>query len=164
MHYKKLSLWCGLCFSVWLPFFYLKYGPGGIWNSSAEIPSLPLVSFVVIRPKAHLTSHFRKSGSRWVMTPSWLSGLLRPFLYSYSVYSCYLFLISSTSFRYILFLSLIVPIFAWDVPLVSLIFLKRFLVFPILLFFPWTPKSLQIVTVAMKLKDACALKEKSWHT
>ena len=32
------------------------------------------------------------------------------------------------------FLSFIVPIFAWNVPLVSLIFLKRSLVFPILLF------------------------------
>ena len=27
-------------------------------------------------------------------------------------------------------------------------------------FFPWAPKSLQIVTAAMKLKDACSLKEK----
>ena len=35
----------------------------------------------------------------------------------------------------ILFLSFIVPIFAWNVPLVSLIFLKTSLVFPILLFF-----------------------------
>ena len=33
------------------------------------------------------------------------------------------------------FLSFIVPFFAWYVPLVSLIFLKRFLAFPILLFF-----------------------------
>ena len=32
------------------------------------------------------------------------------------------------------FLSFIVPIFAWNVPLVSLIFLKRSLLFPILLF------------------------------
>ena len=31
-------------------------------------------------------------------------------------------------------MSFIVPIFAWNVPLVSLIFLKRYLVFPILLF------------------------------
>ena len=55
----------------------------------------------------------------------------RSFLYSSSVYSCHLFLISSASVRSILFLSFIVPIFAWNVPLVSLIFLKRF---PILLF------------------------------
>ena len=38
------------------------------------------------------------------------------------------------SFRSIPFLSFIEPIFAWNVPLVSLIFLKRSLVFPILLF------------------------------
>ena len=36
--------------------------------------------------------------------------------------------------RPILFLFFIEPIFAWNVPLVSLIFLKRSLVFPILLF------------------------------
>ena len=29
--------------------------------------------------KAHLTSHFSMSGSRWMITPSWLSGSLRPF-------------------------------------------------------------------------------------
>ena len=55
------------------------------------------------------------------------------FLYSSSVYYCYLFLISSASVRSISFLSVIVPIFAWNVPLVSQIFLKRSLVFPILL-------------------------------
>ena len=31
------------------------------------------------------------------------------------------------------------------------------------LFF-WAPKSLQMVTAAMKLKDACSLKEKLWAT
>ena len=31
------------------------------------------------------------------------------------------------------------------------------------LFF-WAPKSLQIVTAAMKLKDACSLEEKLWLT
>ena len=74
------------------------------------------------------------SDSRWVVTPSWLSGTLKSFLYSSSVYSCYLFLTSSASVRSIAFLSFIVPIFAWNVPLVSLIFLKRSLVFSILLF------------------------------
>ena len=49
-----------------------------------------------------------------------------------SVYSHHLFLISSVSIRSIL--SFIVPTFAWNVPLVSLIFLKRSLVSPILLF------------------------------
>ena len=50
-------------------------------------------------------------------------------------YSCHLFLISSASVRSIPFLSCIEPIFAWNVHWVSLIFLKRSLVFPIL-FFP----------------------------
>ena len=43
-----------------------------IWNSSTGIPSPPLALFVVMLPKAHLTSHSRMSGSRWVITPSWL--------------------------------------------------------------------------------------------
>ena len=85
-----------------------------IWNSSAGISSPPLSLFVVMLPKAHLTSHSRMSGSRWVITPWWLSGSWRSFLYSSSVYSCYLFLISSASVGAIPFLSFIVPIFAWN--------------------------------------------------
>ena len=54
--------------------------------------------------------------------------------FSLSVYCCHLFLISSASVRSIPVLSFIEPIFAWHVPSVSLIFLKRSLVFPILLF------------------------------
>ena len=104
-----------------------------IWNSSTGIPSPPLALFVVMLSKAHLTSHSRMSGSRSVITPSWLSGSWRSFLYSSSVYSYHLFLISSASVRSIPFLSFIKPIFAWNVPLVSLISLKRALVFPILL-------------------------------
>ena len=30
--------------------------------------------------------------------------------------------------------------------------------------FSWAPKLLQVVTVAMKLKDACCLEEKLWPT
>ena len=30
--------------------------------------------------------------------------------------------------------------------------------------FSWTPKSLQMVTAAMRLKDACSLEEKLWPT
>ena len=63
-----------------------------IWNSSTGIPSPPLTLFIVMIPKAHLTSHSRMSGSRWVITPSWLPGSWRSFLYS-SVYFCHLFLI-----------------------------------------------------------------------
>ena len=51
------------------------------------------------------------------------------------MYSSHLFLISSASVRSIRFLSFIVPIFAQKVCLVSLIFLKRSLAFPILLVF-----------------------------
>ena len=31
-------------------------------------------------------------------------------------------------------------------------------------FYSWAPKSLWIVTAAMKLKDACSLEEKLWQT
>ena len=71
-----------------------------IWNSSAGIPSPPLALFIVMLSKAHLGSHSRMSGSRWVITPLWLSGLWRSFLYSSSVYSCHLFLTSSASVMY----------------------------------------------------------------
>ena len=79
-------------------------------------------------PKVHFTLHSRMSSSRWMSTPLWLSESLRPFLYSSSVHSCD-FSISSASVRSIPFLSFIVPIFAWSVPLVSLIFLKRYFLF-----------------------------------
>ena len=105
-----------------------------IWNRSTGIPLPPLALLVVMLSKAHFTSHSRMSGSRWVITPLWLSGSWRSFLYSSSVYSCHLFLISSASVRSIPFLFFIEPIFAWNAPLVSLIFLKRSLDFPILLF------------------------------
>ena len=73
-----------------------------IWNSWTGIPSPPLALFIVMLPKAHLTSHSRMPGSRWVwvITPSWLSGSWRSFLYSSSVYSCYLFLISSAPVQF----------------------------------------------------------------
>ena len=84
------------------------------------------------------------SGSKWMITPLWLSKTLRHFLYSYSVCSCHLFLVSSASVRSTQFLSFIEPIFAWNVPLVSLIFLKRYLVLPVLFF------SLFIFTVHLR--------------
>ena len=129
---------CGHCcfpnmLAYWVQFTFTA-SAFRIWNSSTGIPSPPLALFLVMLPKVHLTSHSRMSGSRWVITPSWLSGSWRSFLYSSSVYSCHLFLISSASVRSIQFQSFIVPIFAWNVPLVSLIFLKRSLIFPILLF------------------------------
>ena len=111
-----------------------KASSSRIWNRSTGISSPPLSLFVVMLPKAHLTLHSRMCDSGWVITPSWLSESWRSFLYNSSVYSSHLFLISSASVRPIPFLSLIVPIFAWNVPLVSLIFLKRSLVFHTLVF------------------------------
>ena len=104
-----------------------------IWNSSTEIPSPPLALFICC-----------------FLRPTWLQilGCLALgewshhrdylchedlFLYSSCVYSCPLFLISSASVRSVPFMSFIEPIFAWNFPLVFLIFLKRSL-FPILLF------------------------------
>jgi len=58
--------------------------------------------------------------------------------------SGHLFSVSSASVRSTPFLSFIVPLFAWNVPLGFLIFLKRSLVFPILLFssiyLHWSPR------------------------
>ena len=69
-----------------------------IWNSSTAIPSPSLALFIVMLPMAHLPSQSRMSGSRWVITPSWLSGswksllgphhfcpLLSPFFMKYSL-------------------------------------------------------------------------------
>ena len=67
-------------------------------------------------PKAYLVSHSRMSCCTCVITTSWS---WRSFLYSSSVYSCHLFLISSASVRSIPFLSFIEPIFAWNVPFSS---------------------------------------------
>ena len=58
------------------------------WKSSAGIPSPPIALLLVMLPEAHLTSHSRMLGSRWVTMPLWLSRSLIPFLYSF-VYSCH---------------------------------------------------------------------------
>ena len=60
--------------------------------------------------------------------------VMKIFLYSFFVYSCYLLLKSSASVRSIPFLFSTVLSFAWNIPLVSPIFLKKSLVSPILLF------------------------------
>ena len=104
-----------------------------IWNSSTGIPSPPLALFVVcfLRPT-------------WLHVPGCLA--LGEWSHRLDYLGCedlfctvLLFilpplLISSASVRPIPFLSFIEPIFSWNVPLVSLIFLKRYLLFPILLF------------------------------
>ena len=143
----EFSKFAGILNTALSPF---RISPLRIWNSSNGIPSPPLALFVVMLPTAHLTWHSRMSGSRWGITPSWLSGSWRSFLCISSVYSCHLFLISSASVRAIPFLSFIVLIFAWNVSLVSLIFLKRSLVFPIL-FFP----SISLITEEGFLFSPC---------
>ena len=125
---------CGHCFvfqicwhTEWIT---LKASSFRILNSSAGISSLPLTLLAAVLPEAHLTSHSRVSGSTWLITPSWLSGSLRSFLYSSYVYSCHLFLISSASIRSSPLLSFTKSITAWNVPLISQIFLKRSVVVP----------------------------------
>ena len=87
-----------------------------------------------VLPKAHLTSRSRMSGSEWETTQSGLSRSLRSFLYSSSVCSLHLSLIFSTSIRSLPFVSFIVTVFGWNIPLIFPIFLRRSLVLPFLLF------------------------------
>ena len=94
---------------------------------AAGIPSPPLALLAAVLPNALLASHSRMSGSRWVITPMWLSGSLRSSVYS-SVCSWHLFLILPASVMSSPFLSFTVPIFTWNVPLIFPIFLKRSLV------------------------------------
>ena len=109
--------------------------PFRIWNSSTGIPSPPLALFVVMLSKAHLTSHSRRSGSMWVITTLWLSGSLRSFSHSSFVYSWHLFWISFASIRAFLAVSVLYCTHpCMKFPLESPRFLKRSLVFPMLLF------------------------------
>ena len=55
-------------------------------NNSAGILSPLLALLVVMLSKAHLTSHSRMFGSRWVIIPSWLSGSLRSILQFFCVF------------------------------------------------------------------------------
>ena len=140
-----------------------------IWNSSTGIPLPPLAWFVVMLPKAHLTSHSRMSGFSWVITPLWLSGSWRS-ICIVLLYSCHLFLISSAYVRSIPFLFFIEPIFAWNVPLVSLSFLKRSLVFPILFFPPislhWSLRKSLLAIIwnyAFKCSDCKSELQTAWY-
>ena len=101
-----------------------------IWNSSVGILSSPLALYML--PKAPLTSHSRMFSSRWVTTASWLSRHWNIFCIVLCIL-CHLFLIYSASVRSLPFLSFIMSILAWNVPLISPIFFKRLLVFSILL-------------------------------
>ena len=105
------------------------------WNGSAGILSPPVALFILILPKTHLILDSRMSGSRWVITPSWLFGSWRYFFVYFFCLFLPPFLNNFYFFMFIPFLSFIVPIFAWNIPSVSLIFLKRSLVFLILISF-----------------------------
>ena len=76
---------CGHCW-VFQICWHIECRTFRIWNSSTGIPSPPLALFVVMLPKANLTSHSRMSGSRWVITPLWLSGSLRSFFVQFYVF------------------------------------------------------------------------------
>ena len=85
-------------------------------------------------PKANLASDSKMSGSRWMITPSWFICVIKIF---FVLFFCVFLTALLNIFCFywsIPFLYFIVPIFAWNVPLASLIFLKRSLIFPILLF------------------------------
>ena len=68
---------CQICWHI----VFITFTPSSfrIWNSSTGIPPPPLALLIVILPKAHLTSHSRMSGTRWVITASWSSGSWRYF-------------------------------------------------------------------------------------
>ena len=95
-----------------------------IWNSSAEIPSLPLPLFLVVLPKAHLSLHSRMSGFKWTYHCGYLG--------HENLFCIVLLCILATSSQHLLLL--LGPYHFCPLLSLSLIFLKRSLVFPILLF------------------------------
>ena len=72
-----------------------------ILNSSAGIPSPPLALFIVMLPKVHLTSHSKMSGSRWAITPSWLSGSLWSF-YTKKLYKVLMCILATSEYLLLL--------------------------------------------------------------
>ena len=102
-----------------------------IWNSLTGIPS-PLLALFIRPTWPHIPGCLALH--EWSHHHDYLGH--EDLFYSFSVYSfsvVFLFFKSFASVRSLPFMSFIEPIFAWNVPLVSLIFLKRSLVFPILL-------------------------------
>ena len=59
----------------------------GFAIAQLEFHHFHLALFIVMLPKAHFTSHSRMSGSRWVITPLWLSAysLLKRGVWSLSI-------------------------------------------------------------------------------
>ena len=84
-------------------------------------------------PKPPLTSHYRTSGSRRVITPSCLTGLWRSLVYHLSAYSCTPSWFLLVLLHWYHFCPLLCPS-AWKFPLVFLIFLKWSVSFPFYLF------------------------------
>ena len=103
-----------------------------IWNSSTGIPSPPLALFILMLPKVNWTSHSRMSSYRcdhtivviWVIE-NFLIQFLHVFLSPLLNIFCFCW-VHNFFFLYCAHL-------AWNVPFMSLTFLKRSLVFPILL-------------------------------
>ena len=72
-NWRFLVLWPLLTFPNLLTYWVQHFNSIRILNSSDVISSPLLALFVVMLPKAHLTSHSRMSSYSWVTTPSWLS-------------------------------------------------------------------------------------------
>ena len=102
-----------------------------IWNSSTEIASPPLALFVSMLPKIHLTSCSRMSGSRWVITPSWLSRSWSSFFVQFF---CVFILFNSIVFLY--FFALITEENFLISPCYSLeLWIQKWYIFPSILCF-----------------------------
>ena len=84
-----------------------------VWNSSTVIPSSPLALFVVMLPKARLTSYSRMSGPRWSDHTIMVIWVMNIFFVQFLCVFLHLFLVFSASVRSIPFLSFTVPIFAY---------------------------------------------------
>ena len=134
----KVNMWSHIAYDIWVGFYQMT----AEWAALLIKRDISLISLDMIwmnvRPGTMALMRWiswRKGVTdREVEQKVEKSALQMKIFYSSSVYSCHLFLISSASVRSIPFLFFIVPIFAWNVPLVSLIFLKRSLDFPIQLF------------------------------
>ena len=98
-----------------------------IWTNSTGIPSHPLALFIVMLPKAHLL-HIPGC----LALGEWSHHC--DYLGHEDLFCIVLLCILATSSKYLPLLLGPYHICLWNVPLVSLIFLKRSLVFPILLF------------------------------
>ena len=90
-------LWSLLAFPNFLTYWVEHFNTiiFQVLNSFVGILSPPLALLAAVLFKTHWSSHSRISGSEWETTPLWLSGSLRYFLYSSSVYFFHLLLVYS---------------------------------------------------------------------